>query len=382
MNNKKYIVELISRHITSRLSPVEQEHLDDWLSEPHNKLQFEKIVDLENIYANLGDLDYFHANNKQEQFNKYISSKISIRRIMAYVATLLLPVAVGIMILLMNKQEGLFNQQVAESWKVEPGNVILKIDNGEVHTFSHQDTLIETSLGKISVDSAKISFAEKAQQADSLIQYQTIVTPKGSQYQLQLADGSSVWLNAQTKFRYPTAFAGEKREVFLIDGEAYFQVCENKQMPFIVNVDHEQVKVLGTQFNIKAYNEENINRITLVEGSVLVSNEKNQAYLEPNQQIEIKSGSNDLILKNVNVNLYTAWKNRKFIYRNASLQQIMMDMERQYNLKIFYEDMEVQYETFSVSVDLSHDFTDILELMEATGSVHFEIKDKLLVIKK
>ena len=382
MSNKKYIAELISKHITNRLSPIEKDYLDEWLKDSYNSLQFDKIVNLENIYSNLEDLDYFHSHSKQEQFNDYISPKISIKRILAYTATILLPIGVAIMVLLTNKQEALHNAPVVHNWKVEPGKVLLTMDNGEQHAFNHQDTIVETSKGKIHIDSTQISYQEKSELLDTLIQYQTIAIPKGTQYQLQLADGSRVWLNAMTKFRYPTVFKGDKRGVFLLDGEAYFEVNKNKNMPFIVNVDNEQVKVLGTEFNIKAYNEERVNRITLVEGSVLVSNQENRASMKPNQQIEINSSSNDLLLKDVNVNLYTAWKDRKLIYRNESLKQIMMDMERQYNLKIFYEDMELQDETYSLSVDLSDDFSDILELIETIGSVQFVVKDKLLIIKK
>lgn len=383
MNNRKYIAELISKHITSRLSPMEQEYLDEWLNDAYNRLQFDQIVNLENIYENLEDLDYFHSRSKQEQFNNYIAPKFNLRRILSYAATILIPVGIAVMVLLSNKEEELYNAPVADSWDVDTDEVLLKMDNGEEHAFKHQDTIVATSMGNIHVDSNKISFDKKADLLDTIIQYQTIAIPKGTQFQLQLSDGSRVWLNAQTKFKYPTAFKGEKREVFLLDGEVYFDVSKNKEMPFIVHVDDEEVKVLGTEFNIKAYNEEEINRITLVEGSVLVSNDEHQTTLEPNQQIEITNTGNDLVLKkDVNVDLYTAWKDRKFIYRNARLEQIMMDMERQYDLKIFYEDMELQDETFSLSIDLSEDFENILELMEATGSVSFEVKDKLLIIKK
>ena len=372
-----YIFALISKSISTGLSPLEKSYLHVWLQDPCNKMQYDQIVS-----QALQESDYFSTKPGQHKFTRSISPKKAYRTWLAYAATILLPIAIGLIIVLSNKQEALYNAPVADSWKIVPGKVMLKMDNGEEYVFTYQDTILATSLGNIHVDSNQISYKEKAQLPDSLIQFQTIAIPRGTRYQLQLADGSKVWLNALSRFRYPIKFKGDKREVYLLEGEAYFEVSKNKNMPFIVNVDDEQVKVLGTQFNIKAYKEENVKRITLVEGSVLVSNQENRATMKANQQIEIKSTGNDLIMKDVDAELYTAWKDGKFRYRNASLQQILMDMERQYNLKIFYEDSELKQEIFSISVNFSEDFTEILDLLQTTESVQFEVKDKLLIIKR
>lgn len=377
-----YIFALISKSINTGLSLLEKSQLDVWLQDPNNKLQYSQIVSQEAISQSLQEPDDFNSRLAQHEFSQSILPKKAYRRWLAYAASILLPIAIGLIIVLSNKQEALYTQPVVESWKVVPGKVILRMDNGEEHSFNQQDTILATSLGNIHVDSNQISYKEKVQLPDSLIQFQTIAIPRGTQYQLQLADGSKVWLNALSRFRYPIKFKGDKREVYLLEGEAYFEVSKHKNMPFIVNVDDEQVKVLGTRFNIKAYKEENVNRITLLEGSVLVSNQQNRATMKANQQIEIKSTSNDLIVRDVDAELYTAWKDGIFRYRNARLQQILMDMERQYNLKIFYEDPELKQEIFSIRVNFSEDFTEILDLLQTTESVKFEVKNKLLIIRK
>ncbi|MGQ1910379.1 FecR family protein [Marinifilum sp. RC60d5] len=382
MSEKQYIAELISKYITSNLTPVEEEYLNDWLQDPFNKMQFDRIIELNNVYENLEDLDFFHSNNRMDEFSEYIKPNRQISKWMAYAAAVFLPIVLGISVFFIDDDIFTFKQGDVVAIEQFSESVTLELNNGEVYTFDYQDSVLHTSNGILEIDSTNISYLKKDEIEDSIQEYNTIIIPRGMKYSLTLSDGTKVWLNAQTKLKYPVEFIGRNRKVFLAEGEAYFDVQENKNKPFIVSVDNEEVKVLGTEFNVRAYNNENENQITLVEGEVLVNNDQNQIRMLPNQQIKIRSGESNLLLENVNAGIFVGWKDNQLMYRNASLERILLDLERYYNIKVFYQDPEKQFETYSLSLEITSDFQNVIELLEATGSVQFEIKNNVLVVKK
>lgn len=377
------IEELISKSITSTISQEEEACLNKWLKDPYNKLQFDKIVDLENTFDNLEELDYFHSKQNWNQLNHRISSpKRQLGRWLAYAATILLPVGIALTVFLLNNEVETCQTENFADLDFHCDDVLLELDNGEVFHFNHEDTLVSTSEVKLKVDSSQLSYQYTPQLATTQLRYNTIVIPKGKQYQLTLSDGTQVWLNAETKFKYPVVFTGNTREVFISNGEVFFDVTKNKDKAFIVNLSHDRVEVLGTRFNVKAYSNEASNKITLVEGSVIVGNDKCSTKLVPNQQAVINKNNKVLVVNEVDASIFSAWKDKMFIYKNERLEYIMMDLERHYNLKIFYEDQNLQDEQFSVSIDIRDNFNDILEMLEATGSVKFNRKNNVLVIKK
>lgn len=380
---KHNIEELISKSITSTISQEEEACLNKWLKDPYNKLQFDKIVDLENTFDNLEELDYFHSKQNWNDLNRRISRpKFQTRKWLAYAATILLPISIALTVFFLNDEVETYQEENLAELDFRSDDVLLELDNGEVFYFNHEDTLVNTSEVKLKVDSSQLSYKYAPQLATTQLRYNTIVIPKGKQYQLTLSDGTQVWLNAETKFKYPVVFTGNTREVFISNGEVFFDVTKNKDKPFIVNLAHDRVEVLGTQFNVKAYNNEASNKITLVEGSVIVGNDKCSTKLVPNQQAIINKNSKVLVVNEVDAGMFSAWKDKMFIYKNEKLEHIMMDLERHYNLKIFYEDQSLQDEQFSVSIDIRDNFNDILEMLEATGSVEFNRNDNVLVIKK
>ena len=382
MIQNDHISSLISKYITSTLSLEDEKCLNEWLKDPYNKFQFDRIVDLETIYENLEDFDYFHSNQQWDKLNDKIMPQRQIGRWLAYVATILLPIGVVGYLFFLDKDIETTQVETISELVVKSDDVLLEFDNGEQYVFNYEDTLITTSQGQLKIDSTSLSFQNNTKQVSSKLEYNTLTIPKGMQYQLSLSDGTQVWLNAHTKFKYPVVFTGKQRDVFLTDGEAFFEVTKNKEKPFVVHLDKEDVTVLGTSFNVKAYKNEATHQITLEEGSVLVKNDKNVVKLIPNQQVIICKSKQNLMVKNVDASMYSAWRNKMFIYRNVRLEQIMMDLERYYDLKIFYENQALQDEMFSLSIDVRDDFQDIIEMMQTTGTVNFSMKGNVLVIKK
>jgi ferric-dicitrate binding protein FerR (iron transport regulator) len=209
--------------------------------------------------------------------------------------------------------------------------------------------------------------------------YNTVTTPRGGQYQLELADGSKVWLNAASSLRFPTAFAGKDRTVELT-GEGYFEVAHDASKPFHVKVNDMDVQVLGTHFNINSYSDEPSVKTTLLEGRVMVKKKEKFVYLNPGQQAILEPANDNINVANdVDVEEVVAWKNGRFLFTNAQIETIMRQVARWYDVDVVYE--KKINETFSGELPRSKNVSELLKMLEATGSVDFEISGKQIIVR-
>jgi transmembrane sensor len=222
----------------------------------------------------------------------------------------------------------------------------------------------------------------------SPLAYNTIATPRGGQYQLVLADGSKVWLNASSSLRYPTAFTGKERRVELT-GEGYFEVAtlrlrSGQKMPFHVQVNHMDVEVLGTHFNINSYNDEPAIRTTLLEGSVKVVNRQsaignNTVVLTPGKQAVLIADSR-FTIADADVEQVMAWKNGLFSFTGADLATVMRQLSRWYNVEVKYEG---QIPARKFSGEITHDLT-LSQLMNGLQSlgIKFNIQGRTMIVQQ
>ncbi|HWK06735.1 MAG TPA: FecR domain-containing protein [Puia sp.] len=222
--------------------------------------------------------------------------------------------------------------------------------------------------------------------------YNTLATPRGGQYQLMLPDGSKVWLNAASSIHYPTAFMGRERKVE-ITGEAYFEVAPltseggqgplapkggHEKIPFIVAVNGMEVRVLGTHFNVNAYEDETTVRTTLLEGSVLVKKDAAIAYLKPGQQSRLSKGGAITVENDADVEEAIAWKNGLFHFSNSSLEDVMRQVARWYDVAIEYKGAIVPRQ-FGGEIPRSSNASDVLKILELS-KVHFQIEGKKIIV--
>ena len=212
------------------------------------------------------------------------------------------------------------------------------------------------------------------------IDYNTIETPTGGQYQIILPDGSKVWLNSTSSLRFPTAFTQSKRTVEL-RGEAYFEIKYSKT-PFLVKTNNQEVEVLGTHFNISNYPDEAFTKTTLLEGSVKVRASKGVAskILLPGQQA--RQQSDRIEVKAVDVEAAVAWKNGLFIFDDESLEAIMRSVARWYGIDVVYEKDVNKNLLFGGSVSRYDNVSKVIEKLELTGGVHFKIDGRRITVMK
>lgn len=215
---------------------------------------------------------------------------------------------------------------------------------------------------------------------DGPIQYNTIETPRGGQYQVVLPDGTKVWLNASSSLRYPIEFASNERKVDLT-GEAYFEVVSNKHMPFRVVSNKQVVEVLGTHFNINAYTNEAAIKTTLLEGAVNVSlpGTSQMQRLQPGQQAVVKYNDSGIVVKPVSADEAIAWKKGYFVFADQDLKSIMRELARWYNVEIEYQG-NITNTAFSGSVSRSKSITQVLRVLELTDNVHFKVNERRVLV--
>ena len=213
----------------------------------------------------------------------------------------------------------------------------------------------------------------------SEILFNTVITPRGGQYQLVLADGSKIWLNAASSIRFPTAFAGKQRKVELT-GEAYFEVAKNALKPFVVVVNGKsEVEVLGTHFNINSYADEATINTTLLEGGVNVKGKGESKHLTPGQQSQVNSNGQVAVNKQPDLEQVMAWKNGMFNFNGESIDNIMRQLIRWYDFSVHYE--RPVNEKFYVKMSRNTNISNIFKILETTGGVHFKIEGKKITVQ-
>jgi len=268
---------------------------------------------------------------------------------------------------------------------IAPGGnkAILTLSNGKKIILDSLHNGVVTQQGNskiVKLNNGKLEYQSEKSKMESAVQYNTVVTPRGGQYQLVLADGSKVWLNAASSIHFPTAFTGNERNVE-ITGEAYFEVAHNATMPFHVKVNNMDVEVLGTHFNINAYDDEGVMKTTLLEGSVKVSEGNESIFITPGEQAEVGNSSDNIeVKKDVDLDEVVAWKNGKFIFNNSDLKSIMRQLERWYNIDVVYKS-KIPDEEFIGIISRNVNISEILKMLETTGAVQFEIDGRKIIVK-
>lgn len=214
--------------------------------------------------------------------------------------------------------------------------------------------------------------------------YNTVRVPGGADYAVELADGTIVRLNCETELRYPVRFVGKERRVYL-DGEAFFEVAKNAEMPFIVETKQMQVEVTGTQFDVKAYAEDETMQATLVEGGVEVcaygAGSKPVALI-PSQQYVLDVQTRQAEVKKVDVQLYTGWVEGMFVFKNQRLEDVMTMLARWYSVDVFYIGESVKDIRLSANLGRYEHIDKILDIIQETNKIGFSRKGNVVTVMK
>lgn len=205
--------------------------------------------------------------------------------------------------------------------------------------------------------------------------YNTISTPRGGQFQIELPDGTKVWLNAASSLKFPALFSSAERIVEL-KGEAYFEVAKSRKRPFKVMANGSSVEVLGTHFNVMAYEDEPSTNTTLLEGSVRIVNGNQSRMLVPGQEAKVAGG---ISVSNIDAKQAIAWKEGYFLFDNESIESIMRKISRWYNVDIEYRG-DNRYKKFGGTISKFEDIDQVLKIIELTGVIHFKVEGRRVIV--
>jgi len=210
--------------------------------------------------------------------------------------------------------------------------------------------------------------------------YNILSTPKGGVFQVVLPDGTKVWLNSASSLKFPTEFIGNERRVTLT-GEAYFEVAKNKDKPFLVDINSVQVKVLGTHFNIAAYQDDNDITTTLLEGAVQVKNNNQLSAIKPGEEAVVNNSTNVIRVRPANLERAMAWKNGYFIFSDEDIRNIMKKISRWYNVEVEYRD-EFANVRFGGTFYRYKSIDELLSYMQEVGKIHFKVEGRRITVMK
>ncbi len=208
--------------------------------------------------------------------------------------------------------------------------------------------------------------------------YNTMTTTKGKQYQLQLSDGSKIWLNAASSVTYPTSFTGTERKIS-ITGEAYFEIAHDAKKPFTVSTNGMEIRVLGTHFNVNAYDDEENTSTTLLEGSIKIINQHTASLLKPGQQLQLNKDGKIKLVNDADVQEAVAWKDGLFVMKKAGIASIMRQIARWYDVEVSYTD-GIPPGRISGDIPRNMNLSKVLQVMELSG-VHFVMTGKKVEVQ-
>lgn len=213
------------------------------------------------------------------------------------------------------------------------------------------------------------------------MKYNTLNVPKGGEYSLILPDGSRVWLNSETTLRFPVQFTGGKRVVYL-SGEAYFRVKKDTSAAFHVYTKQQEITVLGTTFNVSAYENDWFTETTLIEGKVAVEGDAERVVMKPSEQYILDKRSGVGELKEVETEFYTSWIDGKFYFTSFTFEEIVKKLERWYDFTMIYEEDDIRQMRFSGVINKHRPIEEMLRFLEKTTDIHFKISGKNIVAGK
>lgn len=323
-----------------------------------------------------------------------IINKFNWSRLAAVAALILMFSAVGFYFF--NNKNFSGNQQ-AQNASVQsiitPGGnkAVLTLDNGtaiNLEDAKNGQLANEAGTTVTKTQSGQLVYENQQDQAvgtTAVAHINTLTTPRGGQYQVNLPDGTKVWLNAASSLKFPSTFSGLNQRKVELSGEAYFEVAKinmPQKLPFIVVSGKQEVEVLGTHFNINAYEDESNTKTTLLEGAVKVSmaGRSHNVILKPGQEAVLTA--DNFVVQQADLEKSIDWKSNKFIFKNESLEGIMRKISRWYDVEVVYAGSVPKQETFSGTLSRFDRVEQVLHRLELTGEVSFKIKGRRITVVK
>ena len=382
MDKNEEICRWVAAWIKGELTPEDEAELACWLKQdPKNQEWFDTFTTRENLKGALSLYASFHTAKRWEELERYcrITNRRKIHpgywRYVAAVVILFIIGGIGFLYFVPDTRKEMTLAAVGP--KEFHQQAVLVLENGkELVLNGIKDTCLSLGQGErlwIN-DQGRLAYHQDSLQQETPEEWHILRIPRGGEYTLVLEDGSRVWLNSASELRYPVRFTGKNRQVTL-EGEAYFEIAENKKSPFQVLAENVKIQVTGTCFNVKAYASDKVIKTTLDEGSINIGHVQSRRPMQqmlPGQTAVYEKRSNVIKIK---TDRYhddaSSWKSNRLIFRNASLKEVLTTLSRHFDIEITVKNEKIASFTYDF-VCKGNDLNYVLEVMQSITPVSFK----------
>lgn len=386
MMKKKNIYDdasLIKKSLIKDLSDKEQKELDQLLDDQSLQDVYKELSDRGYLKKQFMEYEKYSSQKAYREFKERRghSGRIRIVRWVAVVAAVWV-LALGVTLwMTFGKKENVAPLPVAS--KIIPAGekkaTLTLADGTEVHVEEITAQVLQEKGMNIEYRNGEIVY-HKSEEKTTEVVYNKLEVPRGGECMIKLDDGTKVWVNAETKLKYPVAFVGDRREVVL-DGEAFFDVAKNEK-PFIVKTSFGDVRVLGTAFGISAYASESESYTTLVRGKVSVEREGGEpVVILPGEQV-VTSKDGKMIKQQVDVEEFVGWKDGIYVFKEKSLGEIMKTLERWYNISVDFQEKSLVDLPFTGNLKRYDDINVFFDALTRTGDMKYRVEGNQVILFK
>ncbi|WP_420400860.1 FecR family protein [Flagellimonas sp.] len=372
--------KLILKKLNNTLNQEEEQVFNDWISESNtHRSYFEKVRESYSKSPNIVDIQ-----KGWEQISSKIRPRKGLSIVWKYTAAAVLLALLSLPFLLTNQDP------IAEP-TTNIVNEMIEIGTDKATLTLEDGTKVPLEKGKafstqaLTSNGQELVYTNKAETSSKTIVYNTLTIPRGGQFFITLSDNTKVWLNSDSELRYPVSFSPDQpRKVELVYGEAYFEVSPSTHhngTHFLVASQEQEVDVLGTEFNIKAFKEDSFIETTLVHGKVAVRNGENISNLSPGYQSRLEKGTNQISISQADIYNTISWKNGLFSFKNMALKDIMTVLSRWYDVDVDIINQRVEDVTFNGVFNRNQDLENILSIIENTNEAKFTTKGKTIMVE-
>lgn len=360
-----------------KLSPDEEAMFDTWMKEEGNR---KKYYELRRIRSAIYAHRMSKKLNSEEEWDKLSQRLRPHRRSLRFLpyAAAVLVVGLGIALGILNKRPQVVPPVLPMSQQVVPGQkqAVLTLSTGQQVILSDSLSPMMEKNGTTIQNTGSQLVYNQSDTSDILV-YNTVTVPRGGEYKLTLSDGSVVWVNSESEITYPVTFSTKQREISL-KGEAFFEIKKDNNRPFIVRTHQFDIRVTGTQFNVRSYPED-IASATLAQGSIQLEESNHITPLEPGQQASLINGK--IQVRDIDLEEAIAWRYEAFCFKHRPLESLLNEIARWYDIEIFYQNNEVRSYHFTAWFRRSTPIQELMGILEKTEQIKLELKGKTLTVR-
>lgn len=378
MKSEEPIQVLLEKFLRNQCSQEETDRVVTYFQEQQLSSNFPTVEDVFELLEEAPEMDRETADRiykkiqLQKQFSKASKPSVFQKGYRYAVAAIFIGVLIG----------GYFSRDYFLTLEPKPSDfqqnnyITLQLENGEIEYISENDSTIVKDKDGVILGSQRGDQLIYTGKTATTENYNTLKVPYGKRFELSLSDGTRVYLNAGTTLKYPVNFIEGKNRTVYLTGEAFFEVAKDLAHPFVVSTNRAKIQVLGTKFNVDSYENQSTTTVVLVEGSVLVEDEKQDSIkMFPNEKVAV--GAEGMEKETVVAESYASWKNGFLTFQDKKIKELIPLLERYYNIEIYCENyIELNNETSSGKIYLSPKISNVIETLSIITHNRFHYRKK------